>query len=123
MLQKHPSIEQFGLRNIEDYPKFYLGCDVTSRKQAIYISCKTYIEEALRVYQEQNGTLKKQNAAMKVDLYPELDKSDMLNDKEQKYYQKILGVAQWIIPLGRFDICYAVASLSRFAAAPREGHL
>ena len=29
----------------------------------------------------------------------------------------------WIITLGRFDIAYAVNTLSRYSAAPREGHL
>ena len=60
---------------------------------------------------------------MKVDIHPELDNSEMLNDKEHKHFQKIMGMAQWIVTSGRFDICHAVASLSRFAAAPRKGHL
>ena len=60
--------QEFGLRNIEDSPKFYLGCNVTARPEGIHISCKTYIEEALRVYQEQYGTLKKQNTPVKVDI-------------------------------------------------------
>ena len=115
--------QEFGSRNIEDFPKFYLGCNVTTRSEGIHISCKTYIEEALRVYQEQHGALKKQNTPMKVDIHPELDSSEMLNDKEHKHFQKIMGIAQWIVTSGRFDICHAVASLSRFAAAPRRGHL
>ena len=59
---------------------------------------------------------------MKVDFLSELDNSDLLDDKEHKQYQKILGIAQWIVSSGGFDICY-VASLSRFSAAPRKGHL
>ena len=34
-----------------------------------------------------------------------------------------MGVCQWISIAGRLDICFAVSSLSRFAANPREGHL
>ena len=65
----------------------------------------------------------KQNSPMKVDLHLELDKSDMLNDKEHKHYQIILRIAQWIITSRSFDICHVVASLSRFHTVPREGHL
>ena len=32
-------------------------------------------------------------------------------------------MCQWISTAGRFDITYAVSSLSRFAHQPREGHL
>ena len=60
---------------------------------------------------------------MKVDVHPELDDSDLLDDKEHKQYQKILSIAQWIVTSGRFDICHAVASLSRFFVAPRKRHL
>ena len=60
---------------------------------------------------------------MKVVLYPELDQSDILNDKEHNRYQKILGVAQQIITSVRFDICHAVASLSRFAAVSMARHM
>ena len=33
------------------------------------------------------------------------------------------GSANWVITLGRLDICYAVQALSRYNMAPREGHL
>ena len=35
----------------------------------------------------------------------------------------MIGCANWIIILGRFDIAYSVNLLSRFSQAPREGHL
>ena len=52
-----------------------------------------------------------------------LDNSEILNDKEHKHFQKIMGIVQWIVTSCRFDICHAVAALSRFAAGPRRGHL
>ena len=60
---------------------------------------------------------------MKVDLHPELDKSVMLNEKEHKHNQKIIGIGQWIITSGRSGMRYAVSSLNRFCAAPKGGHL
>jgi hypothetical protein len=38
-------------------------------------------------------------------------------------YKSLLGSANWIVTLGRFDIAYAVNTLSRYTMAPREGHL
>ena len=35
----------------------------------------------------------------------------------------MIGCANWLITLGRFDIVYAVNSLSRHNMAPRQGHL
>ncbi len=34
-----------------------------------------------------------------------------------------MGMLQWAVSLCRIDICFAVSSLSRFCACPREGHL
>ena len=100
---------EFYLRYIEDSSKFYLERDVTSRNDGIHISCKRYIEEALRGYQEQHGTLKKQNCSMQVDIQLELNNTDILNDKEHKRYQKILGIAQWIVTSDR--LIYAILLL------------
>ena len=35
----------------------------------------------------------------------------------------MIGSANWIITLGRFDIAYAIKALSWFNMQPREGHL
>ena len=56
-------------------------------------------------------------------IYPEYDKSPLLDLKGVRHFQKIVGICHWLIVCGRIDICYATASLSRFQAAPREGHL
>jgi len=47
----------------------------------------------------------------------------MLNEEGIKHFQHIIGVSQWLVTAGRFDISYAVTSLSRFSASPREKHL
>ena len=43
--------------------------------------------------------------------------------EDQKIYQSLIGALQWVIQIGRFDIATAVMTLSRFRAAPRQGHL
>ena len=35
----------------------------------------------------------------------------------------LVGSANWCITLGRFDIHYAVSTLGRYSAAPKEGHM
>ena len=35
----------------------------------------------------------------------------------------LIGILNWVTYLGRLDIAFPAASLSRFNACPREGHL
>jgi hypothetical protein len=62
-----------------------------------------------------------------VPMYPKehlvLDDSPLLNTNGIKEYKHIIGVCQWLVVAGQFNINYTVSSLSRFAAAPCEGHL
>jgi hypothetical protein len=55
--------------------------------------------------------------------HPELDTSELLDDKGVKDYQSLIGALQWVITIGRFDVMTAVMTLSGFRAAPRKGHL
>ncbi len=54
---------------------------------------------------------------------PELDASPILDIEGHRVYQQLVGIAHWLITCGRFDLCYAILSLSQFSACPREGHL
>ena len=38
-------------------------------------------------------------------------------------YLTMGGQLQWLVTLGRFDIHAQVATMSRFRAAPRQGHM
>ena len=55
--------------------------------------------------------------------HPELDTSDLLDADGIQKYQSMIGVMQWAISIGRFDIATAVMSLSSFRVTPRVGHL
>jgi hypothetical protein len=54
---------------------------------------------------------------------PELDTSPLLDDDRISKYQSLIGVLQWAITLGRFDVGTAVMTMSGFRVAPRQGHL
>ena len=38
-------------------------------------------------------------------------------------YLTMVGQLQWLATLGRFDLCPQVVTMSRFRAAPRQGHM
>jgi hypothetical protein len=54
---------------------------------------------------------------------PEMDTSAELDAGGRGKYQSLIGILQWIVTLGRFDIACAVMTMSRFRTAPRVGHL
>ena len=60
---------------------------------------------------------------MQASYRPELDVSLELNHHDASYYQLQIGVLQWIVELGRVDICLDVLMLSSHLALPCEGHL
>ena len=105
-------------------PEYYLGNDIEMRNnRTMKISSRKYITETIRMYEGKYGTLKKQNVPVKPDDHPELDKSPLLNEEGIRHYQSNVGICQWILTAGRFDIAYAVSSLSRFDHQPRQDHL
>jgi hypothetical protein len=111
------------VQNKEDSPSYYLGNDLRMKGDGIHISNKTYIKEVLRKYQEEHRTLPKKSTPMSPNAHPELDTSELLDEAGTRQYQKIIGIGQWLVVAGRFDINYAISSLSRYTAAPRKGHL
>src|SRR5687767_15881878 len=57
------------------------------------------------------------------EYHAELDESDLLSPHQISVYKLLLGSANWIITLGRYDIAYATNTLSRYSMAPRKGHM
>jgi hypothetical protein len=60
---------------------------------------------------------------MKAGDHPEEDLSPLLDNELHREYQSLIGMLQWAVSLCRIDICYVTSSMSRFCAAPRQGHL
>ena len=117
-------IEQsFKLCDVTDSPEQYLGNELSHKNEKIRVGTKKYVAEVLRKYQLEHGSLAKENIPLGVKEHTELDKTPFCGEKYHKHYQFNIGVCQWLIVSGRFDLCYAVSSLSRFSCAPREGHL
>ena len=111
-------IEQdFNIQNIEDSPLYYLENNIKRVMDKYVHSSPTQYVNKL-----EHGDLKKHSTPIgKIHL--EVDRSPLLDLQGTHHYQKSIGICHWLVDCGRIDICYAVSSLSRFQAAPQEGHL
>ena len=89
------------------------------------LSARTYIKNIVKRNAEMCGLggFKSQKSPMADEYRPESDTSPLLDAGGVSKFCTLIGTANWIITLGHFDILYAVNTLSRYSAAPCEGHL
>ena len=88
------------------------------RRWNLHTAMRTEATKDVRVEQ-----FPKKNVPISPDYHPELDETPLLNEERVTHYRSLIGSANWILTLGRFDIAYALSSLSRYNMAPREGHI
>ena len=104
---------------------YHLGCDFFRDDDGnLCYAPRKYIEKMLANYQRIFGQMPRQvlSPLIKGD-HPELDKTELLDVAQVQIYQSLIGALQWTIQIGRFDVATAVMTMSRFRAAPRQGHL
>lgn len=113
-------------------PSFHLGCDYRKIDDSWYVGTKTYVHECLKKVAlilskaDTSGgysRLGKEPTPMSTSLEPEMDESDYLDVDGHRKFQQLIGIAQWLVTIGRIDLNFATCSLSRFSAAPRKNHL
>ena len=105
---------------------FHLGCDFFRDEDGtLCMAPKKYIEKMVNNFVLLFGHKPTQAVTSPLEKgdHPELDTSELLDNKGIQLYQSLIGGLQWAISLGRFDISTAVMTLSGFRAAPRQGHL
>jgi Reverse transcriptase (RNA-dependent DNA polymerase) len=122
-LEAHPNL--FKLKGTGPI-SFHLGCDFyRDDLGTLCMGPKTYIERLCLQYVAMFGTKPKSayTSPLASNDHPELDDTELLDDDGIQKYQSLLGVLQWTISLGRFDIATAVMTMSGFRTAPRIGHL
>ena len=113
------------------HPEYYLGGDVVeldnawkSSKVRLALSTKTYANNVIEKYERVlNETLHEAKTPMAHEYHPESDETPLLESRMASLYRGLLGSANWMITLGRFDLCFATGALARFGISPREGHL
>jgi len=112
-------------------PKYYLGCNIkevddTWKNENIFtaLSPKTYVQNITEQYKQMfRGPLHKFKSPMDHMYHPKMDESPFLSSQDASVFRGSIGSANWLITIGQLDIHYATNALSRFAMAPREGHL
>ena len=93
-------------------PDYYLGNHYRYEdKEGLWTyDCNKYVAEAVRKVEKIVGTIKYRNTPLPTDdCHPEMDESDILNKKNHKLFQQLLGMGIWMDIIGRPDICYAMA--------------
>ena len=105
--------------------EFHLGCDYFRDKDGnLCYAPRKYIEKCIANYERLFGKQPdKRSSPLEKGDHPELDTSELLDAEHTQIYQSLIGSLQWAIQIGRFDVATATMTLSRFRAAPRQGHL
>jgi hypothetical protein len=110
-------------------PDYFLGADVKTYltkdgRSCRAVSAHTYIQNiCAKIETLTKSPLKSYDSPMAPSDHPELDDTNLVDPEDHGIYRMLIGSAQWVITLGRFDIMYAVSVLSRYCNAPRQGHL
>ncbi|MEM7375743.1 MAG: reverse transcriptase domain-containing protein, partial [Bacteroidota bacterium] len=117
-------------------PQYYLGGDVHTldaqwQAQGLFhsFSADTYIgncvpkmEAMMAPPDKPMYSFKTTKVPMDPEYHPELDESPLLDPVDTSKYKSMIGSLNWILTLGRFDIAFALNTMSRYNMAPRERH-
>ena len=112
-------------------PEYYLGGNIEEiewagapNNKTLAWSAKTYITNVTERIEKLYGKeLKNYQSPMESTYKPELDATELLTENERTQYQMLVGCGNWVITLGRYDVHYAVSTMARYSAAPRQGHV
>ena len=105
---------------------FHLGMEFFRDEHGVLcIKPEKYIIKMVDNYKRIFGEPPKQTVMSPLEKgdHPELDTSELLDSTGIITYQSLIGSAQWVISIGRFDVQTAVMTMSSFRVAPRRGHL
>jgi hypothetical protein len=105
--------------------EFHLGCNfVRDPDGTLSMGPTKYIEKLGVTFEQMYGEKPKQaTSPLEKNDHPEIDETSLLDPDDIVKYQSMIGALQWAVTLGRFDVCTAVMTMSRFRIAPRTGHL
>ena len=112
-------------------PEYYLGGNVDEldeqwQNEGIRwsLNAQTYTKNVLDKFEElYKESFRQYKSPMDSNYHPELDDSPLADQEAGSRYRSMIGSLNWAISLGRFDIQYAVSTLVRYNAMPRQGHV
>jgi hypothetical protein len=104
---------------------YHLGCNFFHDEDGtLCYGPHKYIDKMMENYKKIFGSKPKERGSpLEQNDHPELDESPLLDAEGISLYQSLIGAAQWVVLLGRYDIMTALATMSQFWIAPRQGHL
>ena len=105
---------------------YHLGADYFEDPDGTFVSKPwKYIDKLADTYRRlfNDDPPKGYKTPLDKNEYPELDTSEILEGDMAAKYFTMVGQLQWLVTLGRFDINAQVATMSRFRAATRQGHM
>ena len=104
----------------------HLGADYFEDPDGTFVSQhKKYIDELADTYKRlfNEDPPKGYKTPRDKNDHPELNTSEILEGDMAAKYPTMVGQLQWLDTLGRFEIHAQVVTMSRFRAAPRQGHM
>jgi len=107
--------------------EYHLGMTFCQNEHGLLeITPRRYIDKMVdtyvRLFRMKPSTKPHQPPLEKGD-HPEINDSKFLDNDGTQTYQSLVGMLQWSISVGRFDIATAVMTMSSFRAQPPFGHL
>ena len=85
---------------------------------------KTFISNICeRIERLMGVVLKSYETPRETGDHPEIDDTGFLNNDDHSKYRMLIGCGQFAIILGRFDTVFAIQTMARFSAAPKQGHI
>ena len=105
---------------------YHLGADYFEDPDGTFVSQpKKYIDKLADTYKRllNQDPPKGYRTPLEKNDHTEQDTSEILEGDMAAKYLTMVGQLQWLVTLGRFDIHAQVATMSRFRAALRQGHM
>ena len=108
-------------RGISNEPAFAWWVPYTLRKREVILTAvKNQIRRMTHKYAIE---IPRDVVPAMMSYRPELDVSPEWTPRDSAYYQSLIGILQWIVELGRIDICLEVLMMSSHLVMPRKEHL
>ena len=103
---------------LDDNYAYYDGKDMGT--YGVHKYAKEVVSHIEHIY----GCLPKESTPMPVtEWHPELDNTPLLGIDDHRKFQMLLGMLQWMVTIGRSELCQVFSSLTLFGVCPREVHL
>ena len=105
---------------------YHLGAYYFEEPDGTFVSQpKKYIDKLAETYKRlfNEDPPKGYKTPLDKNDHPELDTSEILEGDMAAKYLTMVCQVQWLVTLGRFNLHAQVATISRFRAAPRQGHI